>query len=240
MYTCCRHQWLKCLVKTCKLDTNQKDECAVLLKDCRLVCTKCARIDSFISGSVALYLFCELFSGSNVLENVLETTQQQLHKLLTAVVPGFKSTKTTLLFSSLKHGANAQAFHARCDGQGRTLTLVKDADNNVFGGFTSQSWTSTAWEWVEDTAACLIRVTSPHGEAPVVFPAAPESRQSIVCSVQYGPTFGSGMCINGNFDNECITCVDNEAYINTTNTHGYKVMTGNRQFKPIVVEVYRV
>ena len=38
------------------------------------------------------------------------------------------------------HGWAAATFHSLCDNQGPTVTIVKDTNNNIFGGYTSISW----------------------------------------------------------------------------------------------------
>ena len=49
--------------------------------------------------------------------------------------------KWKLLFRASQDGFTAQAFHGRCDNKGPTVTIVKSG-NNIFGGFTENSWRS--------------------------------------------------------------------------------------------------
>ena len=49
--------------------------------------------------------------------------------------------KWHLLFRGSRDGFTAQAFHAKCDDKGPTVTIVKSG-NNIFGGFTEKSWNS--------------------------------------------------------------------------------------------------
>ena len=49
--------------------------------------------------------------------------------------------KWKLLFKASQDGFTAQAFHGRCDNKGPTVTIVKSG-NNIFGGFTENSWHS--------------------------------------------------------------------------------------------------
>jgi len=49
-----------------------------------------------------------------------------------------------LLYQASKDGDSASNFHARCDGEGPTVTIVETTSGNVFGGYTSQSWSSSA------------------------------------------------------------------------------------------------
>ena len=49
--------------------------------------------------------------------------------------------KWKLLFKASQDGFTAQAFHGRCDNKGPTVTIIKSG-NNIFGGFTENSWQS--------------------------------------------------------------------------------------------------
>ena len=49
--------------------------------------------------------------------------------------------KWKLLFRASQDGFTSQTFHARCDNKGPTVTIVKSG-NNIFGGFTENSWYS--------------------------------------------------------------------------------------------------
>ena len=44
-----------------------------------------------------------------------------------------------LIYSASGHGWDAATFHANCDNKGPTVTVVKSG-NNIFGGYTEQSW----------------------------------------------------------------------------------------------------
>ena len=47
--------------------------------------------------------------------------------------------KWRLLFRASRDGFAAAAFHSKCDNKGPTVTIVKSG-NNIFGGFTEESW----------------------------------------------------------------------------------------------------
>ena len=47
--------------------------------------------------------------------------------------------KWRLCYRATRDGWSAQEFHACCDDKGPTVTLVKVGDN-IFGGYTDQSW----------------------------------------------------------------------------------------------------
>jgi hypothetical protein len=141
-----------------------KNSTEALLLDPRLMWTKGVRIDSFVAGTVATFLQKDFLSDCEVLRDVCEETLEQLRVLLKTALPDFtaRAAAATLLFRSTRDGASATAFHSHCDAKGPTLVLIKDTDDNVFGGYTQKNWSSIIWwECVSDPAAFLISVVSP-------------------------------------------------------------------------------
>lgn len=56
----------------------------------------------------------------------------------------FKTAEFSLypIFSAKKHGFTAEAFHSKCDGKGANIVIIENTNGNIFGGFTSISWSS--------------------------------------------------------------------------------------------------
>ena len=46
----------------------------------------------------------------------------------------------TLCWRASLHGWAASTFHSLCNNKGPTVSLMRDTKNNVFGGYTSKSW----------------------------------------------------------------------------------------------------
>ena len=55
--------------------------------------------------------------------------------------PGFFNSDELLLYRASVHGWDSSKFHTNCDDSGPTVTVIKSG-NNIFGGFTEQSWDS--------------------------------------------------------------------------------------------------
>ena len=47
-----------------------------------------------------------------------------------------------LLYRASRDGDEVKTFHQKCDGKGPTLTVVYNAHNSRFGGFTTIPWSS--------------------------------------------------------------------------------------------------
>ena len=65
-----------------------------------------------------------------------------------------KSSKSTLLYRASRDGFTCQAFHAKCDGQKNTLTIIKNNLNYVFGGYASSAWDNFG-QYINDPKAFL-------------------------------------------------------------------------------------
>ena len=74
----------------------------------------------------------------NFEESVILTNEEHQSKLI-GWLPQYSHWHQ--LFQASRDGFTAQAFHAKCDSKGPTVTIVKSG-NNIFGGFTENSWNS--------------------------------------------------------------------------------------------------
>ena len=67
-------------------------------------------------------------------------TNEEHRSVLKGWLPSLDG-KWRLLFRASQDGFAAATFHSRCDNKGPTVNIVKSG-NNIFGGFTEESWTS--------------------------------------------------------------------------------------------------
>jgi hypothetical protein len=183
------------------------------------------------------------FFNSEVLRGVPNWALEHLRYLLNENILDFLGRVHTFgepLYSSTRDGASAAAFHGKCDNQGPTLTLIKDTDGNVFGGYTAVSWTDggfVGFSSTRDPLAFLVRVVSPYNTAPIVFPST-GNVLSVRSFKNNGPWFGGGICVS--YNDLSYTRIDGLDYVNPTGVCGNVVMTGTPTFTPAVVEVFAV
>ena len=52
--------------------------------------------------------------------------------------------KWKLLYRASKDGYTASSFHSCCNGKGPTLVVIKSTEGWIFGGYTTQSWSSNS------------------------------------------------------------------------------------------------
>ena len=103
------------------------------------------------------------------------------------------AASATLLYRASRDGYHASAFHAKCDGRTRTVTVFKTNTNYVFGGYASAAWSSTGG-YVDDTSAYLFGLRN--GDVPIYkiyskrAPSGYYVYYAIYANSSYGPTFG--------------------------------------------------
>ena len=207
-----------------------------LLLDRRLAMARGCHITSFIAGMVVSCLPpLMLFLDSAVLSAVPSPILDVFTSLLSEALPAVRRCR--LLFRSSRDGTTAAAFHRHCDRKGPTLTLIKDTDGNVFGGYAGVEWGGGAnWTCLNDPAAFLFTVVNPHADQPALFPSKANGR-SIRCDSSAGPDFGNDMYVTGAFDGGCYSHIG-RSYHNGTRHSSTKVLTGAWRFTPAEVEVW--
>lgn len=100
----------------------------------------------------------------------------------------FQNRKSELLYRGSRDGFAASVFHAMCDGMGPTVTLFVSDRGNVFGGFTSKSWSVDGGK-VEDREAFLFTLVCGNRLRVERFPVA-VARRAVFHSGLCGPSFG--------------------------------------------------
>ena len=77
---------------------------------------------------------------------------------LTALT-GLNENSFSLLWRGSRDGFEPETFHRLCDGQGKTLTIIKNNKGFIFGGFTSVPWSSKGGD-ITDYTAFLFTLTN--------------------------------------------------------------------------------
>ena len=72
---------------------------------------------------------------------ILSSSQGQTLMNWLKNTPGFSNSDELLLYRASRDGWYSYNFHSCCDNKGPTVTVIESGDN-IFGGFTEQSWES--------------------------------------------------------------------------------------------------
>ncbi len=73
------------------------------------------------------------------IDSLILIDNYQINRLLTLCEFPLNQ-KWTLIYRASRDGFKASQFHAKCDNKPNTLIIIKSTKNNVFGGYTEQSW----------------------------------------------------------------------------------------------------
>jgi hypothetical protein len=104
-------------------------------------------------------------------------------------VCGFTSSqKWKLKYRASRDGFNPKSFHTRSDGIPNSLTVIKTANGNVFGGFSEEGWSSKN-VLVTDRNAFIFSLINKEGSS---FKAICKNNgeNAILCHSSLGPIFG--------------------------------------------------
>ena len=63
-----------------------------------------------------------------------------------------KGKQFKLLYRATRDGFAASSFHAKCDQQPNTLTVIKTTNGFIFGGYTAVAWDSTSRHKIDPNA----------------------------------------------------------------------------------------
>ena len=120
----------------------------------------------------------EIFEGSELL-----TSEQK--ETLRGWLPA--KTNTKLLYRGGRDGMNAGAFHNKVNGNGSTITILKNSNGHTIGGYTSLDWGVNQGNYLRDDSAFLFSLDRNQKYSPSIYP-----QYTIYNGQQYGPTFGGG------------------------------------------------
>ncbi len=137
--------------------------------------------------------FGELITQKNIfwLDGSLILTKEEV--LILAQMT--QSKDGILLYRATRDGFESSAFHEKCDGKAKTMTIIKTKSNYVFGGYTAASWDSSGTHKADPTA--YIYSLRRNGVSNLLkHPISYNYQQyAIYCLSTYGPAFGAGQNI---------------------------------------------
>jgi len=158
-----------------------------------------------------------------------------------------------LLFRASRDGWDAEEFHARCDRQGATLTVIKERDNGyVFGGYADVSWDTNSYIRSPGNAF-LFALTCSQGLGPTKMGLKGDVNDwAMYGFASSGPRFGSkelhlGATLGRDDDSQTwvgrmgvyeIPRIDESRPMIPSD--GETILTGANKFRAAEVEVYRV
>ena len=94
-----------------------------------------------------------------------------------------------LLYRATRDGFTADAFHSRCDGVSKTITIIKNNHNYVFGGYAEAQW-SNKKQYICDSKAFIFSLRR-DGETSNHKFNIKNHNNALWGSSENGPSFGN-------------------------------------------------
>ena len=148
-----------------------------------------------------------------------------------------------LIYRASRDGFDASSFHAKCDDQSGTLTIIKTTNGYIFCAYASVAWDSTSGYKADPNAfiLSLMNVNFPS----LFIPAKINDNSSICCKAGSGPTFGAGHDIyiasNSNTSRESYSNLGRSFFFTSFNTgtvSAQSFLAGARNFQTLEIEVF--
>ena len=183
-----------------------------------------------------------LFNRS--LDSAILSSSQKGDELFEKIREWCGNKKYELLYRGSRDGPKSTIFHDKCDNKGPTLCLYKNEIGNIFGGYTSISWTRDSGT-CSDLKSFIFTLTNNLEVEPTVFKS--KSSKNVHHKEDYGPSFGehdSDLSIYDNYLEKESKSNFPEQYDDTTGI-GKVLFTGNdnndnKSFKVKEIEVYKI
>ncbi|XP_062580368.1 uncharacterized protein LOC134242299, partial [Saccostrea cucullata] len=98
-----------------------------------------------------------------------------------------RACNLVLLYKVSRDGGSAEKFHKLCDNKGPTVSVFYNKDNNVYGGYLSETWGASNG-WCTDQNAFLFKLYSVGDWKPQKFLSTGKSANHFK-STNHGPWF---------------------------------------------------
>ena len=189
---------------------------------------------------VAIVLLCVfLIPTSGSLENSKILTNEQASKLINLI--DMKTSTFQLLYQGSKDGFDNKIFHSKCDGIGKTLTVIKSPNLNIFGGYTSVDW-SGIFQFKTDSTAFLFSLVNKYDIAVKMDVILPN--YAIFAYPSYNIAFGGGcdLCCSGD---QCSIRVFGytfklPSFLTFETNEANLFLAGSEIFQAVEMEIYKV
>ena len=113
-------------------------------------------------------------------------------------------TKMQLLYRGTRDGSTSDIFHKKCDNKGPTICLYKNNKGNIFGGYSSISWTNSG-NSRSAPDSFIFTLSNIYGIQPTKF-INKEVNKSVYHNSNNGPSFYDDIWVQKDFkDSKSLT-----------------------------------
>jgi len=159
----------------------------------------------------------------STIDSILLTETKKGDECLNKIYEWTGGKDIELLYRGTRDGMSADIFHNKCNNKGPTISLFKNENGYIFGGYASLDWTSCN-NYKSSPDSFIITLTNMYNISPTKFPNC-DTRYSIYDYSAYGPTFGNHAIYIGFKNNSNHTYLPN-SYTDVLGK-GYSIFKGD-------------
>ncbi|CDW78645.1 tldc domain-containing protein [Stylonychia lemnae] len=154
--------------------------------------------------------------------------------------------KSKLIFRATRDGFKALNFHQSCDNMGPTISFIMSEHGQVFGGYTSVSWTNPDNKkgvWLKDSEAFLFSLSKNTIHQQYKFPdQALRHHKDVLIAFGRGNDIRINDDCNNNRDSLCNLggTFNPQLDYKWQDQQAQEHLAGSYQFKVIEIEVYSI
>ena len=149
----------------------------------------------------------------NIFNSKILTMKQNLNfmDLLSKKISNIYFKKIKLLYRASENEYLSSTFHESCDGKGKTIIIIKNNFDNIFGGYTTIPWSSDGQNNPDrnDKGQSFLFLLDGNNKSikyPKIWDFKKGSRREVAHVSSAGPSFGADIIIvdQCNKLNECV------------------------------------
>ncbi len=174
------------------------------------------------------------------MDSSILTSAYDKYSLLSLI--GQESNSFSLLWRGTRDGFGAEDFHRLCDYKGKTLTVIKNTEGWIFGGYTSVPWSSEGGDFIGDNNVLLFTLTNPSGtpfkwETPTL-----DGVNTLEHCSHIGPSFIWRLCVHDKSNENKKSYMEMKLPNCKRGAEGGQSIVGGKDdnFQTIEIEVFKV
>ena len=166
-------------------------------------------------------------------------------KLYEILKEWIKFKNLELIYRGTRDGMTHDIYHRKCDNKGKTIILMKNEKDNIFGGYASDSWIVEHCKYTNSQNSFLFSLTNMHNSEPIKFPIK-KADEALYYRNDYGPLFGisgNDLGLRKDFLNDGGFCHNFNGTYSDSLGKGKTVFIGDTKsndFKLKEIEVYKL